>query len=134
MWLILTSSLTFWLPSDHTDLCKRLFQWDPDWVAPILWKSEFRNVVILYLRKKLLSLPEAIQLTEKAEYQMRDREFHVNSIQVYSLADNSDCSTYDCEFVSLAEDLDTRLITMDKQILRSFPERSVSLLDVHNLS
>ena len=65
---------------------------------------------------------------------MRDREFHVNSIQVYSLVDNSDCSSYDCEFVSLAEDLDTRLITMDKQILRSFPERAVSPPNVHNLS
>ena len=61
---------------------------------------------------------------------MKGREFHVNSIQVYNLADKSDCSSYDCEFISLAEDLDTKLITMDKQNLRSFPERCAKPLDV----
>ncbi len=120
----------FWLPSEHTELCEQLFQWDPDWVAPVLWKSEFRNLVILYMRKKLIDLPEALQISEKAGNQMKGREFHVNSIQVYNLADKSDCSSYDCEFISLAEDLDTKLITMDKQNLRSFPERCAKPLDV----
>ncbi|MEX0928612.1 MAG: type II toxin-antitoxin system VapC family toxin, partial [Balneolales bacterium] len=100
------------------------------WVAPVLWKSEFRNVVILYLRKNLIDLPKAIQITEKAENMMKEREFHVNSIQVYNLADKSVCSSYDCEFISLAEELDTKLITMDKQILRSFPELSSKPLDI----
>jgi len=118
------------LPSDHTELCEQLFKWDPEWVVPVLWKSEFRDVVILYMRKKLIDLPEAMQITEKVENQMKEREFHVNSIQVYNLADQSDCSSYDCEFISLAEDLDTKLITMDKQILRSFPERTVKPKDV----
>lgn len=120
----------FWLPSDHTEICEQLFQWDPEWVAPVLWKSEFRNVVILYMRKNLIDLPEAIQITEKAENQMKEREFHVNSVQVYSLASKSVCSSYDCEFISLAEDLGTKLITMDKQILDSFPEDSAKPLDV----
>ncbi len=120
----------FWLPSDHTELCEQLFQWDPEWVAPVLWKSEFRNVVILYMRKKLIDLPEAMQITEKAEIQMQEREFHVNSVQVYSLANKSVCSSYDCEFICLAKELDTKLITMDKQILRSFPEYSAKPLDV----
>jgi len=75
----------FWLPSDHAELCEELFQWEPEWVAPVLWKSEFRNVVILYLGKNLIDLPEAIQITEKAENQMKEREFHVNSVQIYNL-------------------------------------------------
>lgn len=120
----------FWLPSDHTELCDQLFQWDSEWVAPILWKSEFRNVVLLYLRKNFIDLPEAIQITEKVENQMKEREFHVNSVHVYNVADKSVCSSYDCEFISLAEDLDTKLITMDKQILRSFPERAIKPMDV----
>ncbi len=120
----------FWLPSDHTELCEQLFQWDPEWVAPVLWKSEFRNVVILYMRKNLIDLPEAIQITEKAENQMKEREFHVNTVQVYSLANKSVCSSYDCEFITLAEELNTKLITIDKQILHSFPEHSANPLDV----
>ena len=122
----------FWLLSDYTELCEQLFQWDSEWVAPVLWKSEFRNVVNLYMRKKLIDLSEAIQITEKAENQMKESEFHVNSVQVYILADKSECSSYDCEFISLAEGLDIKLITMDKQILRAFPERSAKPLDVLN--
>lgn len=120
----------FWLPSDHTELCEKLFQWDPDWIAPVLWKSEFRNVVLLYMRNKLIDLPEALQITEKVENQMKEREFHVNSAQVYSLANKSDCSSYDCEFISLAVELDIKLITLDKQIQRSFPEHAVNPKDV----
>lgn len=120
----------FWLPSEHTELCDQLFQWDSEWVAPLLWKSEFRNVVTLYLRKELIDLSEALQISEKAESQMKDREFHVNSIQVYSLVEKSECSAYDCEFVSLAVDLNLKLITMDKRILRSFPEFAARPLEV----
>ena len=39
----------------------------------------------------------------------------------------STCSAYDCEYVALAEDLKTKLVTTDKQILRDFPEWAVSL-------
>jgi len=120
----------FWLPSDHTELCEQLFQWDPEWVAPILWKSEFRSVITLYLRKNLINLAEAIQITGKAENQMKEREYDINSIHVYSLVDQSKCSSYDCEFISLAEELDIKLITMDKQILRLFPDRAARPMDV----
>lgn len=120
----------FWLPSDHTELCEQLFQWDPEWVAPILWKSEFRSVITLYMRKNLINLAEAIQITEKAENQMKEREYHINSIHVYTLVDQSKCSSYDCEFISLAEELDIKLITMDKQILHLFPDRAARPMDV----
>ncbi|MDZ7693821.1 MAG: type II toxin-antitoxin system VapC family toxin [Balneolaceae bacterium] len=111
----------FWLPSDSTELCDQLYQKDPQWVAPILWRSEFRNVVSLYLRKELIDLAEALLIMEKAELQMKDQQFHVNSVQVLYHVSQSRCSCYDCEFVSLAKDLDLELITMDKQLLREFP-------------
>lgn len=118
-----TNILThFWLPSDSTDLCDLLFQKDPQWVAPILWRSEFRNVVTLYLRKELIDLAEALLIMEKAELQMKDQQFQVNSVQVLHHVSQSTCSSYDCEFVSLAKDLDLELISMDNQILREFPD------------
>lgn len=120
----------FWLPSDNSELCDRLFQQDPNWVAPLLWKSEFRNVVLQYLRKGFISLPEALQITEKAENQMKDREFHVNSIKVYDLANQSGCTSYDSEFISLADDLDIKLVTLDRKLLRSFPERAAQPQDI----
>lgn len=112
----------FWLPSDSTELCDQLYQKDPQWVAPILWRSEFRNVVTLYLRKELIDLADALLIMEKAELQMKDQQFQVNSVQVMHQVSQSNSSSYDCELVSLAKDLDLELITTDKQLLREFPE------------
>jgi predicted nucleic acid-binding protein len=112
----------FWLPSDSTDLCDQLYQKDPEWIAPILWRSEFRNVVTLYLRKELIDLAEALLIMEKAELQMKDQQFQVNSVQVLQHVSQTTCSSYDCEFVSLAKDFDLELITTDKQLLHEFPK------------
>lgn len=111
----------FWLPSDSTELCDQLYQQDPQWIAPILWRSEFRNVVTLYFRKELIDLADALLIMEKAELQMKNQQFQVNSVQVLHHVCQSTCSSYNCEFVSLAKDLDLELITMDKQLLREFP-------------
>jgi predicted nucleic acid-binding protein len=42
----------------------------------------------------------------------------------------SGLSSYDCEFISLAEDLEAKLITTDKQILQSFSGRTAKPSDV----
>jgi predicted nucleic acid-binding protein len=52
----------------------------------------------------------------------------VNSREVLQLARDSDCSAYDCEFVALAKQLDTQLLTMDKKVLKAFPQRAVALV------
>ena len=58
---------------------------------------------------------------------MRGAEFKVESSAVLELVRNSDCSAYDCEFIALAMKLDTKLVTMDKKLLRAFPKRAVAL-------
>lgn len=121
----------FWLPSDSTDRCDQLYQKDPQWIAPIVWRSEFRNVVTLYLRKELIDLAEALLIMEKAELQMENQQFQVNSVQVLHYVSQSSCSSYDCEFVSLVKDLDLELITMDKQLLREFRELTRHPEEIH---
>ena len=112
----------FWLPSDQSNLSDQLYQTDSQWMAPRLWKSEFRNVVSLYLRKNLIDLAEGYDIIEKAELQMENETYQVNSVQVLYYVSKSNCSSYDCEFMSLASDLGVYLITLDKQLLNQFPE------------
>ena len=45
-----------YLPTDLTGQAERLLESDPEWAVPVLWRSEFRNVLALYLRKGLISL------------------------------------------------------------------------------
>lgn len=45
----------FYLPGEHTAAAEALFQKEADWAAPILWRSEFRNILAGYLRRKTIS-------------------------------------------------------------------------------
>lgn len=120
------------LPTVYSEKSSQLYQTDADWAAPSLWRSEFRNVLALYLRQQIITLAEALLIQEEAEALMADHEFTVTSVQVLTLADSGSCSAYDCEFVALAKQLDVKLVTQDKKTLREFPEIAVSLDDFLN--
>jgi len=100
---------------------------DPNWLAPLLWRSEFRNVLAQYMKRNLISLREAHHIMGRASQLMNGREFDVISYQVLNLANASSCSAYDCEFVALAQDLGLPLVTVDRQILDQFPRTAVLL-------
>jgi predicted nucleic acid-binding protein len=116
-----------WLPGDRTAQAERLLRSDSDWNAPLLWRSEFRNVLAGSLRRGDVSLGTALQIADEAEGQMRGREFSVPSAQVLARVEASDCSAYDCEFVVLAEELGVKLVTSDEKLLRSFPRVAMKL-------
>ena len=50
------------LPTPYSDSVDSLYKIDSNWVAPILWKSEFRNVLALYIRKNIITLEKALKL------------------------------------------------------------------------
>ncbi len=122
------------LPTAYSDSVDSLYMLDSDWAAPTLWRSEFRNVLALYLRKKIITLEKALQLQSTAESIMAHNEFDVSSSQVLALVDSSQCSSYDCEFVALAHHLDIQLVTQDKRVLNGFPSTALSVSDFLSLT
>ena len=112
----------FYLTGEHSRQAENLFSHESDWAAPILWRSEFRNVLAHYLRKNLITFGDIMLILQQAESLMVGREYEVSSIQVMQLVNNSNCSAYDCEFVVLAQYLNVPLLTSDKKILREFPD------------
>lgn len=111
---------SLWVPNSMDKLAYSVLEKDSNWIAPVLWKSEFRNVLALYLRKNIMDLSLILQVIEEAEILMGSGEFEINSTQVMSLVSKSQCSSYDCEFVALADDLNIQLVTFDKKILSEF--------------
>jgi len=109
------------LPGPKTSLAEALLLDHPQWAAPPLWRSEWRNVLATYLRRDLLNLPAALALMEKAEAILSAHEQSVSSEQVLALASSSRCSAYDCEFVAAAQQLGVPLVTEDQKILSAFP-------------
>lgn len=118
-----------YLPTAQTDNVISLLYKDPHWVAPLLWRSEFRNVLALYIRKGIIDLDTATAMQAQAEEHLADNEYTVNSLEVLALASESGCSAYDCEFVSLAKSLNLKLITGDKKLIQKFPEIAMSAGD-----
>jgi predicted nucleic acid-binding protein len=116
-----------YLPGEYTAAAEALLEQDPDWASPILWRSEFRNILAGYMRRKAISFEQAIILQREAESLLEGAEFEVESSAVFELVRDSDCSAYDCEFIALAMKLDTKLVTMDKKLLRAFPKRAIAL-------
>ncbi len=118
------------LPSPYTKTAERLLAHDAEWAAPLLWRSEFRNVLALYLRKGLIRFEQALEIQAEMESLFRGREYEVASLDVLSLVNQSSCSAYDCEFVALARGLGSRLVTMDRKLITCFPDTAILLTDL----
>ncbi len=98
------------LPNPRSEAAAATLAFDPQWAAPHLWRSEFRNVLCGYLRSGRLDF-------------VQDRF-------VWELAARSRCTAYDCEFAGLAAALGTILVTEDRELLSAFPSFCRSLNDV----
>ena len=116
-----------YLPGEHTAKAEALLEHDAEWAAPLLWRSEFRNILAGYMRRGTLSFEQATALQREAEDLLDGCEFDVDSRSVLELVRDSDCSACDCEFVALAMKLKTKLVTMDGKLLRAFPKHAISL-------
>ena len=116
-----------YLPSDYTETAEAMLEHDADWAAPLLWRSEFRNILAGYMRRKTLTFEAARELQLEAESLLAGAEHEVDSRLVLELVRDSDCSAYDCEFVALAMTLGVKLVTMDAKLLKAFPKCAVAL-------
>jgi predicted nucleic acid-binding protein len=115
------------IPGERTEQARQALRKDSEWIAPLLWRSEFRNVLTTYLHQNHLTLSQALGIMQEAENLMQDGEYEVTSLQVLSLASISDCSAYDCEFIALGQDLGVPVVTSDRKVLKTFPSDTMSI-------
>ena len=116
-----------YLPTEFTTHAEALLEHDPEWVAPVMWRSEFRSILAGYLRRKTLAFDDARALQAEAESLLAGNEHEVDSQRVLEFVRDTDCSAYDCEFAALALRLDVKLVTMEARLLRAFPKFAVPL-------
>ena len=112
----------------HTPLAEALLAEEPQWVAPTLWRSEFRNILAGYMRRGDVSFEGAYKIQREAESLLAGNEYEADSLQVLQLVRDSECTAYDCEFVAVAITLKAKLVTMDKALLKAFPKVAVRLV------
>jgi predicted nucleic acid-binding protein len=77
-----------WIPGVATERAERLYRADPEWCAPLLWRSELRNLLAAYLRRRRLALDDAIRIAEAALAREPSKSLVTNDRQI--LRDFSD--------------------------------------------
>ncbi len=120
------------LPGERTEEAEAVLAKDPTWVAPALWRSELRSVVHKYIMRGDLTVPRAVALLGQVDDVLGGREGDVDSQDVLALASHSNCTTYDCEYVALANALGVPLVTTDRAVLKAFPMRAMTPVEFLN--
>jgi len=113
--------------SQKTEAAIRLFSLDRDWAAPLLWRSEFTNILTTGVRNGWFDMQQALEALESAEEIIGDNQYAVPAEEVLKLAVSSGCTGYDSEFAVLARDLAVRLVTLDRELLGAFPDFAEAL-------
>ena len=117
----------FYLREQYAEEADALLEKNPVWTSPPLWQSEFRNILIGYVRRGKITLERAMAIIDEANELLSPSDEVIDTHHVMKLAHASGCTAYDCEYVALALALGVPLVTMDKQMLKAFPTLAVPL-------
>lgn len=115
----------FTIEGDHTETALKVRRKDPEWAAPLLWRSEFLNVLWLHVRQGEFGLDLAIEHIDLAEDLIGGRSYQVSPTEVLRLAIESECTAYDTQYAALARQLGVPLLTHDEEVLEGFPETAI---------
>jgi predicted nucleic acid-binding protein len=108
--------------SQQTRAAMDLLARDRDWAAPALWRSEFCNILATGVRNNWMTEQQATEALTNAEALMQGGDYSVPTATVLQTAMASGCTAYDCEFVVLARELGVELVTVDRALLKAFPQ------------
>ena len=118
------------LPGDRTADALTLAERDPEWVSPVLWRRELRNVLTTLMRVRQLPLAGALAAFAAAEQLVTDATIEPSTEECLRLAARGRVSAWDAEFVFVAEALGLPLVSADKRLAKAFPGRVVPIEDL----
>ena len=65
-----------YMASPHSAAADAAWAKDPDWIVPILWRSEFRNALAGSIRRRSITAEEASAIANLAEAMLDRKEIH----------------------------------------------------------
>lgn len=105
----------------HTSVARAVYDRDPVWVFPPLWRSEFLSVLAVSVGAGLFTERQARTAWKTALLLAGDAEQEPDSLAVLHLAVSKNVSAYDAQFVVLARMLKTVLVSADRKLARRCP-------------
>lgn len=114
------------IEGDKTDMARAVWETDSQWMLPTLWRSEFLNVLATSVRAKVMTSQEAHDIWNVAQTVFGQSEVEPSGDAVLETAAARNLSAYDAQFVVAASDLEVRLITSDRRLLKACPDIAIS--------
>ncbi len=111
-----------------TSLAAEVLARDPFWVIPPCYRYELLNVIATHIRKNEFDVAEGLRVIREIARTVEVRT-DPDRAEVLRLSVVSRIATYDCEYVALADELGTRVVTKDRKMLQAFPGITISLED-----
>jgi predicted nucleic acid-binding protein len=109
------------IEGEKTALARELMRREPDWRLPQLWRHEYLNVLATYTRQGGATLDQTRVLWRRAVELFGAREHATDAEAALSLAVQAPVSAYDGQYLALAQQLGTVLVTEDRRLLKAFP-------------
>lgn len=107
------------IEGDRTPLAQAVWDLDPDWRLPSLWRHELLNTLATYAKAGGVDLEDAERIWYVAWNQLSASEHEVDMSRALELAVLNRVSAYDAQYVALARYLDVPLITEDRRLRQS---------------
>ena len=117
------------LNGPRTELALQLLEQEPQWLVPPLWRHEFHNVLVTHVQTARLTQAQAHQVWDQAVEFLGDSERHVNMDRVLELAVANKVSSYDAQFLALAEAHDAVCVSDDRALKIKAPKGLVKNLE-----
>lgn len=115
--------------SEHGDAARRVFDADPDWIAPALLRVEFLNVLATWNRRGIMSAINCQKTWHQAVKLIPDNLVEPDLNLALNLSLNHQITAYDAQYVHVAIDHNLPLVTEDRELLRKFPQTAISMAD-----
>jgi len=115
------------ISGEHTKEASAVLHKDAVWSVPYLWRSEFRNILAMYIQHRGISLNDATLIWDNAASLVRHHEYTVDAQAILSLVSRQPMTAYDAEYVALARHLGVPLVTFDRKLLAAAPGTAISV-------
>jgi len=114
------------IEGDNTAAARAVWQKDPAWKLPTLWRAEFLNVLTTAVRARVLTPDLAHDTWHVALTIFANAETEPSGDDVLDAASERNLSAYDAQFVVAAADLKIPLVTSDRRLLAACPDLAVA--------
>lgn len=103
------------IEGERTKMARALYDADPNWTAPALWRAELASVLNKHVKARYFSLAQAREVLSTALQFFGEIDRSIDLDLAFTLAHETGASTYDAHFLALAQQCGRPLVTGEKR-------------------